>query len=244
MAVDDYWPIPYLARVLPRGLPAGALTLMELGDAHNIGSWPDSVLRLLEELRELERPGLYVGCGATEPGAVPALARKLGSGPVRAFDDEDRQVQGPRSRLTLQGTVAPAYNLNVPTLDRLLDELAALEAEHGPALLLLDDIASARPYWAAFEADLDYALPDNYSLAEREAHIWRAIDVDEMARRRTGAPTVAVWYVQPDGKGQQDLRDLALVRLVFVEAHGQVEVRCQDRRTVLENYSAVRSAFL
>lgn len=239
-ALAAYWPVPRLEAVLPNGIPSGALTLIELGTRSAVGSWECGVLDLLRDMVALGRPALYVNCGAVEPGCAQGVAATIGSPLVAGFEDEDLTVMAPSPYMTITGSDAPAYDCRIPTLHRLAPALADLEEAHcHGAALLLDDVASARPYWAACEQEQDLRLPDNFTLERREADAWRAVQMAEIAESRPLSPTIVVWHRRRDDAGLQQMRDVALVRLVVI-ASLRVSVAAYERRAVLQEYQKVR----
>lgn len=252
MTVTKAWPLPFLTAVVPSGLPSGAITLIELGRAgvrsndfefaQEVRSWDVGVLQVIDALHGQQRPVLYVSCGATEKHAARGVAGKFGSDLVRGFDDEDLTVVAPSTHITITGSRAAAYDCHVPTLERLGSTLDALQAKHGPAAVILDDISSARPYWAACEDEESLRLPDDFRLERFEADAWRADQVVEFAGSRPKAPTVVVWHTRGDDAGLDALRALACVRLVLTEdVPGRVAVGACDRSTVLGTFSQVQT---
>jgi hypothetical protein len=70
------------------------------------------------------------------------------------------------------------------------------------AVLVLDDIAGARPYAAIAARQLDVAARDARGAARALSFAWRAEDLAVFAASRTNAPTIVATHSQDPGRQQ------------------------------------------
>lgn len=129
------------------------------------------------------------------------------------------------------------YECLVPTLHGTRTAASAHHAVHGPALLVLDEVEMARPYWQAFTDDPDYALPHRIRLTEAASNRWRAADCADLAEQRPDAPTVVVLHHEagaPDA--QQAMLDVSLLAITVsaTPVNAQVSVTANRRNSLFD----------
>ncbi len=144
----------------------------------------------------------YVECGGFAGGASAEEIAELDStGKVRVHLDEDQIVYthpladddlSPPGRLDagFDAMGRRLYACCIPTLHNIHPGLIELEAAHGPAALILDEVEYMRPY---LNVSSDAGFSPNLRFTTEEADCWRATDLREFAADRI-APTVAFWH--------------------------------------------------
>lgn len=203
---------------LPEGLPARALTTVQLGNHEYEGNWAASVGGLVLSALEGGCPVLYVQCGGLGSYYDGEDELKQTQSPLlRVFEDSDLYVRGPalfpptgRVDRALGRTEdgRPVYSCHLPSVDGIRAALAVHERANGPALLLLSEAQLMRPYWELSTActGLRIPAPDGLELTAEQIDQWRTDDLVELVSARA-APTVAVW-------GDTELGSSALTKLV------------------------------
>ncbi len=244
MSSARVWQHPLLDAVLPKGLPGGALTLVTLGDGESRGHWPTAVASLVEATTRARRPVLYVEVAGPQCRQEVALLQERADAPYLVVDhDEDLLVQVPLAlsipRMIGNSLLSPAlgvggsggYHCGIPTLLTIEPTLRRHERKFGPALVVLNDVAVARPYSDLLlkVADLT-AVPGGLGSGPEVVSGWLAMDLLGFAEQRE-APTVAVWLEDGGPLSFEPLRDAALVHLQCTQPDEQqpVQLTCRTQ---------------
>lgn len=184
-------------------LPLGALTLVTLGAGQRPGHWPTLMGHLAVAPASHGKPVLYVMCGGGDHAPGWVLAEAATSGLLSVSNDQDLTVAVPSGGVSVASgrLAAPSglphwdsYSCNIPTVHVAWAALRALEAQHGPALLILDEVDLARPYRQACNEYAAMQLPNGLILSPDHADAWRAGDLADVAKARPFGATVAVLH--------------------------------------------------
>jgi hypothetical protein len=214
-----HWPSRALAPVLPHGLPVGSLTtiLMPPQGGIQYGPWSTLVGQLCLDTIDLCRPVVYTYSEAPYVyGPIDGIC-DLTDMYLHVLDVPE---------VDEHGVHAPPYRGVAGRVDGVDSTLGSLrrgleqhEAQHGPALAVLDNAEGAHPYARAArctgggnrERGAVATSADRRSVAQS----W-ATELRDFATARLEAPTVAVWVA--DHKDDPGPRALAEVSTVVITA--------------------------
>lgn len=201
--------------VLPRGLPAGALTVVRIrsGDTSS-RDWDNTVADLVRATLVNGKPVGYVPVDKDNPHqAIAKVAVRTGEGGrLGILLDEDHIVSVRDDR-----GLSRDYGCGFPTLARVQGAVQGWEDDYGPSLVVLDGLENARPF-ASTAQDM-ITFPNRITITRRALNEWRALEMQGYAHTRPHAPTVVVWNDHGCPFHAEAIELLCDVAMVIVEAH-------------------------
>jgi hypothetical protein len=201
-------------RVLPNGLPTGALTVIRIrtSDTPN-RDWDNTVADLVGTTLASGRHVGYVPVDSDNPHqAIAKVAMRTGEGGrLGILLDEDHLVGVRDDRGLLR-----EYGCGIPTMHRVQEQVGGWEDDYGPSLVILDGLENARPYLSTAQ-DL-VTFPNGITITRRALNEWRALEMSGYAADRHHAPTVVVWNDHGCQFHAEAIELLCDVAMVIVEA--------------------------
>ncbi|MCF6733689.1 hypothetical protein [Blastococcus sp. KM273129] len=225
------WTVRALAHHLPDGLPTAALTILRLpGQAVRRGPWSTLVGQLLLDTVDRCRPVVYTCADEPYQHWPEEGCNRLGPH-YAGVSDACGCCPPERGHFTARRRGLPLIGPFRSTVDNLTAALADHEPDHGPSLVLIDNVEHARPYafqpGGVYDGDNRTASLDSVENTRRCAS-----DLLTFATERSAAPTVACTW------GDTTPLPAALTEVARVVI---TALPCERRRPVTLHLQARRS---
>ena len=239
------WAVRPLAHLLPGGLPAGALTVINLPDqAVRRGPWSTVVGQLLLDTLDRCQPAVYTY--ADEPYACWPEEGLNPLGPHYLTVPDWCGCCDSRGHFASPHAATPPGRPMRSTLDNIKLEMSEHERRHGPSLVLIDHLEHARPY--AYLPGGIFHAADRRDSSDESARAdlarRRAADLLAFAADRPLAPTVVAWTQGPARTTDDALTEVAQVVITALpcERNHPVNVRVRTRPSLDNRWSGETKA--
>jgi hypothetical protein len=181
--------------------PRGALTTLDESAYARAGiHWSCLSLALLHLTEQHNHSLVWVDCGgAGKHGDGQWLASNFGRPHLLAYDDYDPDFP-PFFEMLADPLDENLQGFGTPTLTEVAKLLADHERRHGPAVVVLDNIAGARPYSFIAVRQLDITDPAIRDDARAATFTWRAHDLATFAATRPSTVTIVATHDGDPGR--------------------------------------------
>lgn len=239
------WDFRALARELPDGLPAGALTVVRLpNQSVRRGPWSTVVGQLLLDTLDRCRPAVYIRAGEPYQAWPEEGMNPLGPH-YRGVTDTCACCPPPYHHFTARRDGVAGIGPARSTLDNLTAALADHEQGHGPSLALIDNIGGARPF-AHLTGGTCHTAAGTSESARPDCARRCATDLLTFAAGRPVAPTVVAGTPGPCVALPDALAEVARLMITALpcERHRPVTLHVEARRSLSAAWPAATEVVL